>query len=527
MGRWRTAWLVALCFGICYLWWLANSLVWSDWFLAVPFFAAELYFFAFFFFSGLPLFFAMKQKQRMQKKEQRCYTDASPCIAAVIPVCGEPPEVVRPTIQSALCLAARHESVRIFVSDDKQDAAIRQLAEEFGVTYYTHPPHQEAKAGNLNRALKKIRTAFPAQWLLVIDAGDIIHQSFLATACSHMENERIAFIQVYRRFHPSRFSSFLDDGPYFYGVIMPRRNTISAAFACGSGVLWRICALDTIDGFSSWNIVEDLATSYMLQRNGWQGVYINTPLLVGSGSPDLQAFVRQRFFWAVDGLRILFWQNPVQEKRLPWQIRFAYAEIGFAYLLAIPILCVRFVPIIALWGAFPILRDAAGWGYYWIYFLPYFFARGVSEWTLFHIYRVPFAYWRSCFNLWEGLAFTHCAALWHAIRLGPNKKVPYSVTPKVIRQKFFFSAIRLQSVLLLFAFSAIGHGFLSYSAGAWLVANTAWIVFGLWILLPFLVSAAATSSSRLYRAWRIFLFTILTFGVSVLLLELVQFGFLP
>ena len=97
------------------------------------------------------------------------------------------------------------------------------------------------------------------------------------------------------------------------------------------------CALQTrprsIDtgGFASWNLVEDLTTSYELHSRGWRSFYYPHAVSLGLAPADIWGVYRQRGQWALDTMRLFFWDNPLFKRGLPWQGRMSYLVIPLTY----------------------------------------------------------------------------------------------------------------------------------------------------------------------------------------------------
>ncbi|MBV8987578.1 MAG: glycosyltransferase, partial [Solirubrobacterales bacterium] len=107
-----------------------------------------------------------------------------------IPVYKEPPEIVDLTVAAAVGL--RGAEVRVWVLDDGNDDAMRDLAERYGVGYIRRAEHTGAKAGNINHALTKTSAPFIA----VFDSDHVADPAFLEATLGWMEDPEIAFVQT-------------------------------------------------------------------------------------------------------------------------------------------------------------------------------------------------------------------------------------------------------------------------------------------------------------------------------------------
>jgi cellulose synthase (UDP-forming) len=139
----------------------------------------------------------------------------------------------------------------------------------------------------------------------------------------------------------SRQSFLVPEGDPFYCQDLVFYNTLQPAFdahdmvlSCGSGVLYRREALDENGGFATWNLVEDLTTSYELHSRGWKSIYYPYPLASGLAPDTVWGVYKQRGQWAFDTMRLFWWRNPLLRKGLAWQKRINYFIIGYSYLTA-------------------------------------------------------------------------------------------------------------------------------------------------------------------------------------------------
>ena len=87
-------------------------------------------------------------------------------------------------------------------------------------------------------------------------------------------------------------------------------------------------------GFATWNLVEDLTTSYNMHAAGWKSLYYQYPLSVGLSPMNVWGVYRQRGQWALDTLRLFFWDNPLFKRGLDAFGRTSYLIIALAYLCA-------------------------------------------------------------------------------------------------------------------------------------------------------------------------------------------------
>ncbi len=282
-----------------------------------------------------------------------------------IAVAGEPIEIVKETVEAAVRIDFKNK--RVYILDDKADDRCKALAEQNGCEYFARPEHDHAKAGNLNYAFSRTQ----GDLILALDADQVAKPEIMRRVVGYFELPKIAFVQTKQDFLVPGGDPFGNTDRIFYNVMQSGKDNDNSAFSCGSGVVYRRKALEEINGFSTWNIVEDVHTSMRLQERGWRSVYYNHPMTKGTAPTDIYGVYRQRRQWAADSLRILFWDNPFGHKGLTFKQKLQYTHLGFVYLVAAFAMPFFYVtPIVALFsGKFVLTAPVSS---YVIHRFPYF-----------------------------------------------------------------------------------------------------------------------------------------------------------
>jgi cellulose synthase (UDP-forming) len=362
-----------------------------------------------------------------------------PYIAAVIPTYGEPYDVLEKTVVSVKELDYPSERLHIVISDDGHRDEIRRLAEIQGV-HYNKGAKKDAKAGNLNSALAYLDQHFPqASLILTQDADEVLNPSFLKSVVGYFNDPKIAFVQTPKEALTPPGDPFGNRDRIFYDIIQPGRNGSGSAFACGSGVLWRIEAIKAIGGFVTWNIVEDLTTSYFLHSAGYRSEYYNKILSVGLSPDDIPGLLKQRGTWAADTWRLFLFNNPLLKPDLSLRQRLQYLELGLFYLSSVFIMpLLMIIPILSLaTGQFIPIEGSALFPWIAIYALYYIvLARGQTTYLV------------RMWQYWIGHWPTYTKAFWIAVR-SRHEKPSYKVTRKT-RQDGFYGKLLWVQFLYLF-----------------------------------------------------------------------------
>lgn len=363
-----------------------------------------------------------------------------PYVAVVIPTYGEPVDILEETILSLKELDYPADRMYIFISDDGHREEVERMAAFRGVGY-SRGAQKDAKAGNLNSALQHIDRVFPqAVLILTQDADEVIDPSFLKKTVGYFSDPQIGLVQTPKDAIAPKGDPFGVRDRIFYDVIQPGRNGSGAAFSCGSGVVWRIEAVKSIGGFATWNVVEDLTTSYFLHSAGWKSAYHNEVLTIGLAPDDLPGLLKQRGTWAVDTWRLFLFKSPLRMPGLTLRQRLQYTELGLFYITStffMPMLML--IPLLSLLtGQFVPIEGSALFPWVVISVLYYAsLARGFHE------------FFKRMWQYWVGHAPTYAKAFWIAIR-SKNKKPSYKVTRKT-RQAGFYGYLIWPQYLYLFA----------------------------------------------------------------------------
>ena len=212
-----------------------------------------------------------------------------------VPVYKEPPEIVDLTVAAAKGL--RGAEVRVHVLDDGNDPEMEALAARHEVGYITREEHTGAKAGNINNALAQTDAPFIA----VFDSDHVADPAFLEATLGHMEDPEIAFVQTpqYYANQDNRISAASwAQQALFFGAICRGKDGLGAVFCCGTNVLFRRTAFESVGGFPTNSLTEDYELSIHLHEKGWKSAYMPEVLSRGLGPEDTAAYVSQQQRWA-------------------------------------------------------------------------------------------------------------------------------------------------------------------------------------------------------------------------------------
>ena len=239
----------------------------------------------------------------------------------------EPVDVIRKTAIGALAITYPH---RTYILDDGRNLELARMARELGIGYITRNDNRNAKAGNLNNALRQT----DGEYILQLDADHVPLPYILDRLLGYMhEDPRLAFVQAPQNFYNNeafgthfnrQTGRLLTDQNIFFYLLQAGKDRLNATFFCGSCAVLRRSAIDGIGGFAAKTITEDIETSLLLHARGWRSTYHNETLAYGLAPRTFEGFSVQRSRWAKGGMQMLRHYNPLTLPGLTVQQRLSY-----------------------------------------------------------------------------------------------------------------------------------------------------------------------------------------------------------
>lgn len=448
----------SLITGIIYMLWLYMVI---DSAIANLFFVQE---FVIFFMFILFVFNHSKKKYQLHGGTYSLRT----MVDIFIPTKNEPLGLLERTIKSACEITSPKK--RIYVIDDSERDEVKQLCEKYPVTYFVRPDRKTKayKAASLNFAFSKSFGNF----ILTLDADQWVAPNIFDDLLGHFKNEKVAIVTTRQAFE-------VPDGDFnhdhlFYGHMQPGKNAADSAMSCGSGVIYRRSALNEIKGFSEWNIVEDLYSSYLLNQHGYKNIYVGQAYTKGEAPIDLKTIYKQRGTWAVDTLRMFFWKQPLFNFKLSFRQRVLYFETGYIYLIsALVIPSLYIVNFYSLYTNTPILTVGL---WYLVFRLPSFF-------LIMKVYNY-LGQGSANSRMWTALFPVFFVATFKALLY---KKPKYIVTKKGEKPQQNISLIIPQFLTILIGVIGLFYNMAQYGVTSFLAVNIFWtcaMCYWLWPVFP-------------------------------------------
>lgn len=243
-----------------------------------------------------------------------------------VPTYNESVDLVRKTLLAARAMDLPHTT---WLLDDGNRAEMRALAERLGVRYLARTDNTHAKAGNLNHALAHSNGEFIA----IFDADHAPQRNFLVRTLGYFRDDKLAFVQTpqdffnldsYQHRYRAPRRELWTEQSLFFKVIQRGKDMWNAAFFCGSCALVRRSALESVGGFATETVTEDLHTSIRMHKAGWRSVYHAESLAYGIAPAQVAPFLKQRVRWGQGAMHVLKIENPLWTRGLTLPQRLNY-----------------------------------------------------------------------------------------------------------------------------------------------------------------------------------------------------------
>ncbi|WP_308301707.1 glycosyltransferase [Frankia umida] len=399
----RQVWIATSTVGVLfatvdYLVWRVAVTNWSAAWLAVPLLAAEA------FGAVHALGLQATIWPRTPPPLRHVDDPGSFPVYLLVPTAGESMAVLGPTVRGAIRARDEYQRthpsawVSIIVCNDGRVAGnpdwerVEQAVRELGVTCVTRTVGGGAKAGNIEHARYLVGATGPAL-IAIFDADMVPEPDFLLATLKPFADPSVGWVQTaqyYRNTDLPMARWAADQQALFYDVLCPGKAARNASFICGTNVVIRAEALDSIGGMPTDSVTEDFAASIRMAPD-WRGIYLEGKFAEGLGPVDAASYLKQQNRWARGTFEVLktHWRDLVLPRsRLTGAQRIQYALACTHYLSGLRDLVYLLTPIIFVTSGTPAVRGADATGFL-THFAPYFLfgqtafwaaARGRSTW---------------------------------------------------------------------------------------------------------------------------------------------------
>jgi cellulose synthase (UDP-forming) len=409
---------------------------------------------------------------------------AEPSVDVFIPTYNEPVEMLRRTLLAAIQMKYPHQT---WLLDDGNRPSMAALAKELGVNYLARADNRHAKAGNLNNALAHST----GDLIAIFDADHVPHEDFLMSTLGYLEDPKVAFVQTPQDFY--NLNSFQHreseerkivwtEQSLFFRVIMPGKDYWNAAFFCGSCAIARRSALESIGGFATETITEDLHTSVRLHKKGFGSVYHAQSLAYGIAPDTFEPYESQRVRWGQGAMQVWRLEGFLTARGLSLAQRLCYLASAMTYFDGWQKAFMYFLPsFVLISGILPIA--SLDWG----------FAARFVPWYLLSLW--------ACEELGRGYARSWLIEQYNFLRYPGfifatftfflNRKLRFRVTKKTGSARIEnYRRMSPHLAVVAIAVSAIVFGAIRY-AGTPYMAASAFLLNVLWASVTILIASIA------------------------------------
>ena len=227
--------------------------------------------------------------------------------------------------------------------DEADDPYLKELCRELSVNHITRVNKINAKAGNINNALKHSS----GELCVVLDPDHVPFPEFLDPIVSHFNNPEIGFVQVvqaYKNNGENLIAKGAAQQTYqFYGPMMMTMNKYGTVLAIGANCTFRRAALESIGGHAA-GLAEDMHTAMKLHSKGWKSVYVPSVLARGLVPSTLSAYYKQQLKWSRGVFDLLLHAYPKLFKGFTWQQKIHYGVLPMHYLSGVMYLITFLIP---------------------------------------------------------------------------------------------------------------------------------------------------------------------------------------
>ncbi|KAH8647548.1 nucleotide-diphospho-sugar transferase [Tricladium varicosporioides] len=261
-----------------------------------------------------------------------------PSVDILIPVCKEPLDLIQDTVRATLHLDYPQNRYRVIVTDDGKSALLKswveQLARRYPSLYYTSRDSKgDWKAGNLNHAIK-FAESLPggrAEYLAGLDADMIPERKWLRAVVPHMlQNPKAGVVCPAQLFY-----NVPKNDPLVQSRLREWRCTnivgdlTGNGWNLGSGWVIRPEVLEKIGGFSGHSLVEDVYSTFLMQAEGYETIYLTEALQFGLVPTSYSAHLNQFTRWYIGGAQIFFRFNGFLDGRKTKKMPLLTRIMGF------------------------------------------------------------------------------------------------------------------------------------------------------------------------------------------------------
>lgn len=289
--------------------------------------------------------YVLKRKTLLDYNEE-----VVPYVDVLICTYNEPLYLLKMTIAAAINLEYPADRFRIHVCDDGRRNELKRVCEQYGVGYISRNDNQNAKAGNINNALKHVS----GDLFAVLDADMIPKKDFLKKTVGYFSDKNVAFVQTPQVYYNQDMYQYNlarkipNEQDFFMRDIQEARATKNATLHVGTNAVFSRKAVLESGGYPSYSLTEDMAIGMTLQANGYESVFVNEELVYGLSAVTFSELVKQRDRWCRGNLQVIKHNNILFKHGFTLGQKIAYLDGGLYWLANIQKMLYITLPLLYL-----------------------------------------------------------------------------------------------------------------------------------------------------------------------------------
>lgn len=252
-----------------------------------------------------------------------------PTVDVFICTYNEDLNLLKNTILAAKNLNYPNEKYSIYVLDDGNRQELKdQCANTYKVNYIARTQHDNAKAGNINNALRQTN----GELFTVLDADMICKPNYLSEIIGYFSDENLAFVQTPQTYYNADVyqynvcKKFPNEQDFFMRYIEPARNSRGSVLHIGTNAVFKRKYVDKVGLYPVNSITEDMALGLLLQAEGYNSIFVNKTLVCGLSACTYEDLIKQRDRWCRGNLQVLKNYKKVIFKKLNFRQKIIYLD---------------------------------------------------------------------------------------------------------------------------------------------------------------------------------------------------------
>ena len=268
--------------------------------------------------------------KKVLPKKGELKTEDYPHVDVFIATHNEAPELLYKTVNGCTYMDYPDKTkVHIYICDDANRKEMKELADLLGVGYFGLENNKDAKAGNLNNAIRHT----DSKLIVTFDADMIPRRDFLMSTVPYFYgDEEIGFIQTPQSFYnPDLFQYNLyvedkvpNEQDFFFKEINVGRNSSNAPIYAGSNTVISRKALEEVGGIQTGTVTEDFATGVHIQSKGYRCYAVDDVHANGLSPTDALGLIKQRERWGRGCVQSFKKLNILGQKGLSFSAKVSY-----------------------------------------------------------------------------------------------------------------------------------------------------------------------------------------------------------